>query len=79
MKKGGAFPIFAGLGNVVLNFLVILLATSTVSTNLIYPVIAVGGMAVTMLFSQLVFKEKLRTAQWFGILTGVIATVLLSL
>ena len=42
-------------------------------------IIGVGGMAVTLLFSQFAFKEKLRIAQWFGILAGTAATVLLSL
>lgn len=78
-KKAGIFPVVAGLSNVGLNLFVIILATSTISTNLIYPVIGVGGLAVTLLFSQFAFKEKLRPAQWLGILVGAVATVLLSL
>ncbi len=79
LKKAGFFPIVAGLSNVGLNLFVILLASSTISTNLIYPVIGVGGLAVTLLFSQLAFKEKLRPAQWIGILVGTVASVLLSI
>ena len=79
LKKAGIFPILAGLCNVGLNFFVIALATTSISTSLIYPVIGVGGLAITLLFSQLAFKEKLRPAQWLGILAGAVATVLLSL
>ncbi len=79
LKKAGIFPVVAGLSNVGLNLFVIILASTEISTNLIYPVIGVGGLAVTLLFSQFAFKEKLRPAQWLGILTGAAATVLLSL
>ena len=78
-KRTTPFPLIAGLSNVGLNLFVILLAGTNISTNLIYPVIGVGGLAVTLLFSQFVFKEKLRPAQWIGIVVGTIATVLLSL
>lgn len=79
LKKAGVFPVVAALCNVGLNMITIILATSEISPSLIYPVIGVGGLAVTLLFSQLAFKEKLRISQWFGIVAGAIATVLLSL
>jgi drug/metabolite transporter (DMT)-like permease len=79
LKHAGIFPVVAALCNVGLNMITIILATSKISPSLIYPVIGVGGLAVTLLFSQLAFKEKLRITQWFGILAGAVATVLLSL
>ena len=79
VKKAGIFPVAAALCNVGLNLITIILATSAISPSLIYPVIGVGGLAITLLFSQIAFKEYLRTAQWFGILAGTVATVLLSL
>ncbi len=62
-KNAGIFSFVAGLSNVGLNLLVIILASTQISTNLICPVIGVGGLAVTLLFSQFAFKEKLRPAQ----------------
>ena len=79
LKDATLFPVGAGLFNVILNLLVILLATSTVPSSLVYPVIAVGGLAVTTLFSLIAFREKLKYWQWIGIGIGCIAVVLLSL
>lgn len=79
LKRATLFPVGAGLCNVVLNLLVILLATSTVPSSLVYPVIAVGGLAVTSIFSFLAFREKLRYWQWIGIGIGAVSVVLLSL
>ena len=77
IPKGNiAFPVAAGVTNVLLNLAVIILATSELSPSLIYPVLAVGGLAVTMLFSIFAFKEKLKWWQWIGIVIGAIAIVL---
>ena len=74
-----AYPIAGGVGNLLLNVFVMLLATSVLSPSLVYPVIAVGGLAVVTLFSLFVFKEKMRWWQWIGIAVGAIAVGLLSL
>lgn len=79
LKSSALFPVGAGVCNMLLNLFMILLATSPISPNLIYPVIAVGGLAVTSLFSLLAFKEKLRWWQWVGIAVGAAAVALLSL
>lgn len=79
IKSSGAFPMLAGLCNFLLNLLVIILATSSLSPSLIYPVIAVGGLVVTMFFSAFVFKEKMRPTQWIGIIVGAIAVGILSM
>ena len=61
------------------NLFVIFLATSPISPSVIYPVIAVGGLSVSSIFSLVVFKEKLYWWQWLGILVGAVAVVLLSI
>ena len=79
LKTAAPFPIAAGICNMLLNLFVILLATSPLSPSLIYPVIAVGGLAVTSIFSLVAFKEKLRWWQWAGVAVGAVAVALLSL
>ena len=72
-------PIGSGLLNVLLNLFVIFLATSPISPSIVYPVIAVGGLSVSSIFTLAVFKEKLHWWQWLGILVGAVAVVLLSI
>ncbi len=78
-SKSVCFPIMAGICNVVLNLFVMLLVSSSLSPSLIYPVIGVGGLMIVTLTSIFVFKEKLKHQQWFGIIIGAIATVILSI
>ena len=77
--RGWFFPALAGLCNVILNVFVIKLASTDLSPSLIYPTIGVGGLVVVILFSLLVYKEKLTPFQWAGIAVGTVATLLLSL
>lgn len=79
LAHSAAFPVLSGAGGALLNLFVIFLASSELSPSLIYPVIAVGGIAVTTLFSSLVFREKLRWWQWVGVGIGAAATWLLSM
>ena len=72
-------PVIAGVCNVMLNVFVIMLATSKLSSSLIYPVIGVGGIGVVVIFSLLVFKERMYWWQWIGIGMGSIAIALLSI
>jgi multidrug transporter EmrE-like cation transporter len=74
-----AMPVSAGLLNVLLNLFVIILATSPISPSIIYPVIAVGALSVSSVFSLVVFKEKLRWWQWIGFAVGAAAVALLSI
>jgi multidrug transporter EmrE-like cation transporter len=78
LKRSWYFPVLAGSLNAVLNLFVILLATSTLSPNLIYPVLSIGGLMLTILVSAFIFKEKLRWWQWIGIAVGIVAILLLS-
>lgn len=74
-----AIPLFDGVFNFLYNLFVILLATSILSSTVIYPVIAVGALALSSIFSVVFFKEKLRWWQWLGMIVGAGAVVLLSI
>ena len=78
LKTSWWIPICAGVCNVVLNVLVMLMAVTELSPSLIYPVIGVGGLGVVTVFSLFVFKEKMRWWQWVGILVGAVSVILLS-
>lgn len=79
LKTSGYYPVLAGGFNVIFNLLVMLLATTPLSSSLIYPVISVGAIAITTLFSRMYFREKLQKTQWVGLLVGIIAVALLSI
>ena len=72
-------PTVTGACNAVLNLCIIALASSTLSPNLIYPVLGAGKLAVVGVFSIFLFKEKMRWWQWCGIGSGALAIILLSL
>jgi drug/metabolite transporter (DMT)-like permease len=80
VKSAGFWPVAAGLCNVLHNFTLILLANSSVvSSSVVYPCIAVGSLSITIVFSLLAFRERLRWWQWAGIACGTVAVVLLSI
>ena len=56
-----------------------LMAVTTLSPSLIYPVIGVGSLAVVTIFSLFVFKEKMHWWQWVGVAVGALAVALLSI
>ena len=79
VKSSGVFPVLAGIFNAGLNLCIILLATSSLSPSIIYPVIAVGGLMLTTLASAFIFKERLKWWQWLGIVLGAVAVAILSI
>ena len=79
LKKEWLFPASAGVMNFLLNLFIIILATSSLSPSVIYPVIAVGGLMVSMLFSIFAFKEKLNWWQWLGFVLGAISIALINI
>ena len=79
LKKAGGFPLVAGISSALGNLFVVLLATSKLSPNLIYPTIAIGGLMFTSIVSILLFKERLKWWQWVGVAVGTIAVALLSI
>ena len=78
LRVSAGFPILGGVCNVLLNLFIMMLATSSLSPSLIYPVLSIGAIAATSVFSALVFKERLLFRQWIGIAVGACAVVLLS-
>lgn len=78
LKKAWYIPIFTGICNALLNLFIIILTTSVLSSTLIYPVIAVGGIMVVTLFSAFAFKERIYWWQWIGVIVGCVAVGILS-
>lgn len=79
LRSSAWIPVSAGMGNVLLNLFVILMATTSLSPAVVYPVVGVGSLMITTFASVFAFKEKLTWWRWIGILFGAIATALLSL
>ena len=79
IKTSWYYPVATGTLNVLLNFCMIMLATTSLSPSLIYPVIAIASLALTTVFSAFVFKEKMRPWQWVGVFIGAIAVAILSI
>lgn len=79
IKKTWYLPMLSGLSSATLNYLYLILFASSISTSVIFPVIAVGGLAITITVSFFVFKERLSTLQWIGIFIGGIAVALLNI
>ena len=69
-------PLLCGFFNFLQNLFVILLAT-LLSANIVYPVLMIGSLAITSIFSIVIFKEKMNWWQWIGVVVGAIAIVLL--
>jgi drug/metabolite transporter (DMT)-like permease len=78
VKGSWQYPLSAGLFNGILNLIMILLVSSTLSTSVIYPALAIGSLMITTLFSCFAFKEKMRWWQWLGVVVGIIAVTILS-
>ncbi|MBQ7368233.1 MAG: EamA family transporter [Clostridia bacterium] len=79
VKGSWHFPVAGGVLNAVMNLCIMLLAATSLSPSLIYPVLAIGSLSVTTVFSAFVFKEKMRWWQWVGVAVGAVAVALLSI
>ena len=69
-------PILCGAFNFLQNLFVIKLA-ALLSANIVYPVLMIGSLAVTGIFSIVIFKEGMNWWQWLGVVLGAIAIALL--
>ena len=69
-------PLLCGIFNFLQNLFVIILAT-LLSSNIVYPVLMIGSLAVTSIFSIFIFKERMNRWQWGGVVLGAIAIGLL--
>ena len=69
-------PILCGAFNFLQNLFVIKLA-ALLSANIVYPVLMIGSLAVTSIFSIVILKERMNWWQWLGVVLGAIAIALL--
>ncbi len=79
LRRSWYLPVCAGTSNMLNNVCVMLLATSTLSAAVVYPVLLIGSLCCTTLFSRFAFHEKLSQRQWIGIGIGILAVTVLSL
>ena len=77
--SSGYFPLLAGSSSAVCNVFLIRLASTSLSTGIIYPALAIGGLTLTTLVSVAICKERLKISQWIGLAIGAVALVLLNL
>lgn len=79
LKRSWMCPALTGCSSALSNVFILLLVRHQMSSTIIYPGVAVGGLMITILISLLFFRERLRFMQWCGIAVGSIALVLLNL
>ena len=79
LKRSLFYPVIGGISSALLNLLILLLISSDMLESVIFPGIAVGGLTFTLLFSILIYREKLTKLQWCGISVGIVALVFLNL
>ena len=78
-KSSFFFPIVGGVSSALLNLLILVLISTALSESIIFPGIAVGGLILTILFSILIYKEKINLYRWIGLFVGAISLVFLNL
>lgn len=76
LKGSWYIPLCVGVFNFLQNLFVIILATR-LSANIVYPVLMIGSLAVTSIFSIFIFREKMKWWQWVGVAVGAVAIALL--
>ena len=72
-------PIIAGVSSAMLNVFVLRLIASPLSESVFFPIIGVGGITLTTLFSVGVYKERLTVSKWIGLVIGIVAIVFLNI
>ena len=78
-RRGWYGPCMAGGSSALANVFVLLLIKRQMSSTVIYPGIAVGGLILTTLISFFFFRERLRPLARIGLVVGAVALVLLNL
>ena len=79
LKCSWYLPLIAGILTLLINVIVLILATSSLSPTLIYPFLSVGSLIIVTVFSLFIFKEKMMWWQWIGVVIGIIAVWFLSM
>ena len=73
------FPMLAGACSTVLNFAILMLATSKIlGSGVVFSGMAVGALTVTMLCDVILFRERLSVRQGIGMVLGTAALVFLN-
>jgi len=72
-------PVIAGVSSAALNIFVLNLIASDISESVFFPIIGVGGIIFTTLFSVLAYKEKMSRSRLIGLAIGLVAIVLLNI
>ena len=78
-RRGWYGPCLAGGSSALANTCTLILIKRQMSSTIIYPGIAVGGLILTTLISFFFFRERLRPLGWCGLAIGAVALVLLNL
>jgi drug/metabolite transporter (DMT)-like permease len=77
-RKGAPFMALYGIKVALVNLLVMILSRK-MNVSVMFPLISGGGLIATSLVSIVVYKEQLTKKQYFGLLLGVIAVVLINI
>ena len=82
-KKAGVLPLVTGVTNTINNLVVILSSVPNspyaVDAGFFYPVLAIGGLAITSIGSLVIFRERLSLRQWIGMGIGAVGVALLAI
>ena len=79
LRRGWYGPFLAGVSSATANVCILQLIRWQMSSTIIYPGIAVGGLMITTLISLIFFRERLSVTAWLGLAVGAVALVLLNL
>jgi len=78
LKSGIGYFTLCGAANGVVNYLVMVLS-NRMPASVMFPVISAGGVVLAALIAIFIYKEKLQPQQWLGMLSGILAIILLNL
>ena len=73
------FPAIGGMSSALFNLSILILHSTAIPENVVFPTAAVGGMLVTLLFSVIFRHEKLKLHQWTGLAVGAVSLVFLNI
>ena len=78
LRSGVQWAIVYGVGNTIVNFLVMVLCIR-MNASILFPTIAAGGILLNLLIALTVYRERLNRFQVAAFLTGVGSVILLNL
>lgn len=78
LRSGVQWAIVYGVGNTIVNFLVMVLCLR-MNASILFPTIAAGGILLNLLIALTVYRERLNRFQTAAFLTGVGSVILLNL